>query len=73
MHQVHLVASIVSVLLFPSTWAAVPPVPPLSNVVTVDVAGSRQNRSNPVPEAFVSYSIEFATFPDFAGTSHLFF
>jgi hypothetical protein len=28
-----------------------------------------ENASNPIPEAFVSYSIEFASFPDFAGIS----
>jgi hypothetical protein len=27
------------------------------------------NASAPIPEAFVSYSIEFSSFPDFAGMS----
>lgn len=29
------------------------------------------NASAPIPEAFVSYSIEFAFFPDFAGGMHI--
>ena len=28
-----------------------------------------KDASDPIPEAFVSYSIEFSSFPDFAGMS----
>ena len=36
----------------------------------IKVTGSPPaNASAPIPEAFVSYSIEFSSFPDFAGMS----
>ena len=35
---------------------------------TISVSGTPpSNASAPIPEAFVSFSIEFAYFPDFAG------
>jgi hypothetical protein len=41
----------------------------------IQVSGTPSEASAPIPESFVSYSIEFASFPDFAGTyplpSHL--
>jgi len=33
----------------------------------IQVSKTPVNASAPIPEAFVSYSIEFAFFPDFAG------
>jgi hypothetical protein len=33
----------------------------------IPVSGSYKGSSDPIPESFVSYSIEFAFFPDFAG------
>lgn len=35
----------------------------------IPVTGSYKGSSDPIPESFVSYSIEFAFFPDFAGES----
>jgi len=34
---------------------------------SIPVSGTPVNASAPIPEAFVSFSIEFAYFPDFAG------
>jgi hypothetical protein len=34
---------------------------------SIPVNNTPENASAPIPEAFVSYSIEFAFFPDFAG------
>lgn len=38
-----------------------------ANQTAIIVSGTPVNASAPIPEAFVSYSIEFAFFPDFAG------
>jgi hypothetical protein len=38
------------------------------NNAAIEVSGTPPvNASTPIPEAFVSYSIEFSSFPDFAG------
>lgn len=38
------------------------------NTPAITVSGTPPaNASAPIPEAFVSYSIEFSSFPDFAG------
>ena len=37
------------------------------NTNTIVLSSSPINASAPIPEAYVSYSIEFSSFPDFAG------
>lgn len=36
----------------------------------ITVSSSPSGASDPIPEAFVSFSIEFAFFPEYAGNSH---
>jgi hypothetical protein len=38
-----------------------------TNSTPIAVSSTPVNASAPIPEAFVSFSIEFAFFPDFAG------
>lgn len=38
------------------------------NSTGIQLSATNNGASDPIPEAFVSYSIEFAFFPDFAGT-----
>jgi hypothetical protein len=37
----------------------------------IPVSSTPVNASNPLPEAFVSFSIEFSSFPDYAGRPSL--
>lgn len=48
---------------------AVNPHFPHPETTNVTVAGNASPQSARIAEAFVSYSIEFGSFPDFAGTS----
>jgi hypothetical protein len=42
-------------------------IPGLARGDTIVVSGTPVDASAPIPEAFVSFSLEFAFFPDFAG------
>jgi hypothetical protein len=43
------------------------PVCAIANSTPIAISGAPVDASAPIPEAFVSFSIEFAFFPDFAG------
>lgn len=43
------------------------PLPRPTDVRYINVTEKPQGTNGPVPEAFISYSLEFALFPDYAG------
>jgi hypothetical protein len=58
LHAVLAVASLATFFL---------PVCAITNSTPIAISSTPVNASAPIPEAFVSFSIEFAFFPDFAG------